>query len=477
MQDRVGIDSALLLSKIFFAKGEVDKAFSYAKNAVKLSSRLWARLEKYTDSKLDEKKNGSAIAETDSLVEKLAAVDLSSGSENRLRSYRVGSVYWPHFSSHCAVLRQLSRISSHCGLFQDATYYAQQALDVSNSLGASRIAGFIKAELGTYYIRGNQPEKGQKLLEEAGSELPVTEQTIHDVSLRFHVSTLCRYRRNTKDEYKMLDNCHRALVELSQTVAGVSDHQSESEIAEIQTRMSKLNIETTSKSRPQRKARRVHPSEKASKRTEKAPVPKVCDKSIAENPASLSHLRGDVLRRQAAIRLSDDQLQDAATLLDMAEKLPKLQIGQVSQQLQRANLWLNQAIKNLAGHGVYCVLPESCVALPSLQLTRLSNSPRPTSSSTTGSSRSHKKRPKAPSSEHNESTPLVKDDFVDILSIAQQKLDDLFPSEVSHGSTVDGHVYSYLASRISALSYATSKGDVMVDPLRTVQLKGMFSKK
>lgn len=473
LQDRVGIDAAYLLSKINFAKGKVDEAFFYAKNAVRLSSRLWAKLEKQAGSKLNKKEISTSEAETDALVEKLAAVDLSSGSEDCLKGYRIGSVYWPHFSSHCTALRQLSRISAHSGLYQDATYYAQQALDVSKAIGASRIASLIKAELGTYYIRGEQLEKGQQLLEEAGSEPPAIEKTVHDASLQYHLSILHRFRREPEDEYQMLDGCHTALMELSQTGTNGSPPRTNVDIAEIQTKMGELNIDNSTKSRPQRRTRRVHPSEKTSKRAEKAPARKVCEEPGAGAPSLSSHLRGEILRRQTAMLLSDNQLQEAAALLDTAEKLPQFKSGRIAQQIQRANLLLNQAIHKLTGHGVYCVLPESCVALPSIQSTTLPDNQRSSSSSTTHSAESPKKKSRARALGPKKRSRLVEDEFTAPLSIAQQNLHAMCPLALAYGSTMDGHVYSYLASRVSALSYATSKGDVTVEPLRTVQLKGM----
>ncbi|KMU78437.1 separin [Coccidioides immitis RMSCC 3703] len=247
--DKIGIDAACILSRITFTEGKIGEATFYAKNAVKLSSRLWARLEKYSNLKTD-KKVADNIEEADALTEKLANVDLSSAGKEPAKGYRTGSVYWPYFSSHCTALQQLSRISANNGLYQDAVYYAQLALDASEALGATCLATLIKAELGSYNIRGNQVDKGQELLKALEAELPTVHETIHTVALRYHVSALHEFSGKLEEEYEMLDACHNALAELLRTGITELPCRPNSEIDEIQTKIKELSLDTRNESRP-----------------------------------------------------------------------------------------------------------------------------------------------------------------------------------------------------------------------------------
>ncbi|QVM13477.1 hypothetical protein D8B26_008085 [Coccidioides posadasii str. Silveira] len=457
--DKIGIDAACILSRIKFTEGKIGEAAFYAKNAVKLSSRLWARLEKYSNLKTD-KKVADNIEEADALTEKLANVDLSSAGKEPAKGYRTGSVYWPYFSSHCTALQQLSRISANNGLYQDAVYYAQLALDASEALGATCLATLIKAELGSYNIRGNQVDKGQELLKALEAELPTGHETIHTVALRYHVSALHEFSGKLEEEYEMLDACHNALAELLRTGITELPCRPNSEIDEIKTKIRELGLDTGKECRPQRKTRHAQRSGKTSKQSEKASATKTYGEPDLPRASSLLQLRGDILRRQAEALLSNGRLQDAGILLDEAEKLASSKNSHVSQCIRRANLYLNEAVHKLASHGVYCVLPESCIALSSVQQTE---SAQDLASSATSSASSPKKKSKP--------SRLVGEDFTGILSTARQDLYTFSPLAVTHCSTMDCHVFSYLTSKVSALSYATSKGGDFIDPFSTLQLK------
>ncbi|WEW58823.1 separin protein [Emydomyces testavorans] len=462
--DRMGIDAAYLLSRIAFVKGGMGEAAFYAKNAVKLSSRLWTRLEKY-GSLRTEKHTDIAGVETDVLAEKLAAIDLSSEIDDFRKNYRAGSIYWPHFSSHCTALRQLSRVSACNGLYQDAIYYTQQALDVSKALGASYLATFIKAELGSYFIRGDQLEKGRLLLEAANAESASFEKSIHLGSLWYHVSTLHRYRGELEDECQKLDACRSVLMELPRSRFDEFFFRHNNGIAEVQSKLDELRIDTKMEPRPQRRTKRGQQSGQHGKRVEKSPVTEM----IAEpKPVSLSRICYEILHRQAAVLLSDHRHHDAAVVLDEAERLLNSKNDQAAQCVQRTSLLLSEAVHKLASHSVYCVLPESCLALPSVQIPKVTGSQH----SITHTSKPLKKRTKLPALNSKKPSQLLGEDFTEILSTAKQYLYAMSRFAVDHASTTDGHVFSYLISKVSALSYVTSKGSVTVDPLSTVQLKG-----
>ncbi|KMP04875.1 separin [Coccidioides immitis RMSCC 2394] len=341
-----------------------------------------------------------------------------------------------------------------------------KSLDASEALGATCLATLIKAELGSYNIRGNQVDKGQELLKALEAELPTVHETIHTVALRYHVSALHEFSGKLEEEYEMLDACHNALAELLRTGITELPCRPNSEIDEIQTKIKELSLDTRNESRPQRKTRHAQRSGKTSKQSEKASVTKTYGEPGLPRASSLLQLRGDILRRQAEALLSNGRLQDAGILLDEAEKLTSSKNSHVSQCIRRANLYLNEAVHKLASHGVYCVLPESCIALSSVQQTE---SAQDLASSATSSASSPKKKSKP--------SRLVGEDFTGILSTARQDLYTFSPLAVTHCSTMDCHVFSYLTSKVSALSYATSKGGDFIDPFSTLQLKVFVKRK
>ncbi|EEP77036.1 predicted protein [Uncinocarpus reesii 1704] len=464
--DRIGIDAAYLLSRITFAEGKMDQAIFYAKNAVKLSIRLWGRLEKYAGL---NKKGDSVKEGVDTIADKLSTLNLSTGSVKLVKGYRTGAIYWPYFSSHCTALRQLSRISAYNGLYQEAVYYGQLALDAAKALGASFIAAFIKAELGSYNIRCNELEKGQQLLEEANSDSATADRSIHKIAVTYHLSALHKYTGELEEEYQMLDECNKALMECFQHENNPLACQLDGRVAEVQNNLEKLTIETKMVSMPQSKAKRNNQPRKPNKRPEKTLATKTTRGQEILRPSLVSQFRCEVLHRQVAAMISSQRFQDASDLLNEIEKLPISKNGLVAQCLHRASLHLNEAVHKLLSHAVYCVLPESCIALLSIQTTgSMSNQPPLTSTAHVSKT---PKTPKQSALGSKKPSRLVREDFTDILSTANQSLHSTFPLAVTHDSTMNVHLLSYLTSRVSALSYATSKGGIAVDPSCTVQYK------
>ncbi|KAI1908000.1 separin protein [Ophidiomyces ophidiicola] len=460
--DRMGVDGALLLSKISFSQGKMHDTVFYAKTAVKLGSRLWARLEKHGNFKIANK--SVEDPELNPLTEKLAAIKLSPGCESKIQTHHFGSIYWPHFSSHCFALRQLAQVSAHIGLCQDAIYYAEQALEVANALGATNTATFIKAELGDYYVRSNQVEKGHRFLEEADTESSSLELTIHYVALRYHVSKIYQSRGENEAQLEKLHFCPQALVQVIQKAVEILP--SNNDVIRLQKKISKLAVSDT-KPRPHRQTKRPQKSGNTSKPTDTVLNSQSCQ-MVSNNllPCLISRLRGTLIRRKASALISHQKTRDAMALLDEAKTLTELKTEHVMQDLCRANALLSETINKLANHGVYCVIPESCIALPSVQ--KFEGSQR----AKAGATRSLKasKRNTKPVLSNSKKSQL-EEDFTRLLSTAKTCLDSVFPSIVTHGSTKDIHLSAYLSSKLAALSYATLNSNATINLNDTVKLR------
>lgn len=453
-------DATSLLSRVSMYNGDLTQATYHAKSAVKLSSRIWARLDKYAKKKGDRSGSSTPEQEVETVTNRIAAIDLSSSTDAALsEDYYKGSLYWPHFAPHCNTLVHLSQIAAHVGLFQDAIYYGEQVLEIGKSIGSKYSVAMVRAELAKYQALGGQLAKGENLLSQALGDSEIFDKCID--TILFDVSMSYQYGQSGKpgDENTILASACHTVVEISNdTFAGSLDPFNETPVAEIANKVEELNIRSSSRNtRTVRVRQAKRPVAESSGRTKKAPLQK--GQSLAKSPL-FSKLQGDLLRRRAMALLACQKLSDANALLDEDNGFSTSGLAEVAQSITRSECLLATAIRKLASHGVYCVLRESPISLPSIQAQGTtttggrSTTKRKASASATTTTRSTKT-----SALNSRSVPVPSDEFTPLLSSAKKLLSDIAASATVHGSTVDIHALSFLLGRISMLTYATTSKD------------------
>ncbi|KAK2872033.1 hypothetical protein FQN49_002609 [Arthroderma sp. PD_2] len=461
--ERLAVEAATLLSKAFSAKGEPNEAAYHAKRAVKLSSRLWARLEKYIETKLEKYGRAKSTVNPDALADGIAALDISAKDGKPSSSHFEGSIYWPHFSSHVAALLQLSRISDHNGFFQDAVYYGEQVLATCDAIGAHYLSTLVKAELGDRFIRGGRTHKGAELLEKIHDGPQLSLDSIHSISLNLHMVTLHIHRGDMESAYHILSKSIQALVGLTSTNALDLLDPFLDPMKEIVKQTKDLSITSGQKpsapaatralrSRSVRKTRQTKPPSVRSK----TPVPIEVESSPKHTLNAQLHSK--LLRKQAMLLLSSQQFSEVVTLLNQADGILSTDSADSSHHLCKAHYMLGVAVQKLAGHSVYCVLPESTISLPSLQpASQVSKESSARSKSRTGRAPNATKRVKAASTPTTSAKFLshAEGEFSETLSAARQVLADISSSISRRGSSKEGHEASYLRSRTSMLAFAT----------------------
>ena len=452
--------------------GDITQTMYYAKSAVKLSSRIWARLDKYAKRRGDKSGSSTPEREVETVTNQMATMGLSAScSAAPSEDFHNGSIYWPHFASHYNTLAHLSLIAAHVGLFQDSVYYGEQALQIGKSIGSNYSVAMIGAELGKYHVLGGQLAKGECFLSQAIKDSASFDKHIDSVSFDMSMSSQYRHFGNPDDENTVLASAYRALLEISQDGFAASlDPFGEAAIAEIASKVEDLSIRPSSRNT---RAVRVRQTKAPPVR---APAQNRATKKLSLQKAQpvvksalFSSLRGDLLRRQALALLACNRLSEANTLLDEASKFAVSGLGQVTQSIGQSECFLAAAIKKLASHGVYCVLHESPISVPSIH----AQNP-PTTRSRSTKTKTTATRTKAPSSRRN--APASNDEFISLLSNAKSILSETIASTTTHGSTINTHTLSFLLGRVSMLTYATtSKDGAILDTATPASAIGKFA--
>ncbi|EGE01771.1 separin [Trichophyton equinum CBS 127.97] len=451
--ERLATDAATILSRSFHAKGYPNEAAYYAKRAVKLSSRLWARLEKYVEAK-SEKHCKDKSTDPDSLADGIATLHIGKNGSSPSKSHFEGSVYWPYLSSHVAALLQLSRISDHNGIFQDAVYHGEQAITVCDAVGSQALSSLIKAELGDRFIRAGRTHKGAELLEKVQA-LPQGECDFPlSISVNMHMASLHVQRKEVECAYRVVSDCINALSGFTNASTVDSLDPFIDPIKEIVKQTRDMNISSPKKS-SSRSATRTTRSRSARKPRQAKSVaqsntPTPGEPESAQNQALVTRLHSSLIRKQAMLLLASQQFDQVVSLLDQEDKILEAETAISSHKLCRVHYMLGLAVQQLSAHSVHCVLPESTISLPSLHSG---------GHGLKGSSRSRSRPGKtAKSAMHSEM------DFSETLSTARKVLADISLPISQHGSSKEGHEASYLRSRASMLAFATSTRSSDADP-------------
>lgn len=450
--ERLVADAAFMSSRLSFAQGSTNDALFFAKLSVRLNCRIWAKVEKIAQRKQEKSLPSSENSELETVVEGMAKLDVTQAS-NGSTSYSQGAPFWPHIGSHHTSLLNLSCLSAHHGLFQDAIYYGEQALKVNKTLNANVRLIASQAQLGSHWIYGGHISEGRELLEAAESLSRELESSIELISLHMGLAALYRAEGDHKHELRSLFNADKIMTSFVASESSDASSTSSS-VTELEQKMDKLQVRPSSRKTTRQTAtattttRRTRTATTSSRSAPKVSVPS--PEPSATQSTTLSHLKSDIFRQQASCSRMLHEFEKASTLLDDARKFATSRDSQISLHIGESEHFLADAIRHFASHAVYCVLPESTISLPSLQ------SPTKAPKETTSAKTTTTKRPRAPTRGARSRTQKTAEDFSVMLSKAGDSLNNVFSTATALGSTLDSHAASRLMSRISMLSHVTS---------------------
>lgn len=469
--ERTVIDATLLYSRIAHSQGSLKNALFFAKLAVRLSSKLWAKLERLSGKKRDSEQVTKEQSEIDLVTDGVANLDLS-GAASSTWSYSEGAVFWTHVVSHHSCLMNLMRLSAHNGLLQDAIYYGEQALKINKSLDASLRSVACQAQLGLEWIRGDRISEAKDVLNAAVDISRDMENSIEIVTLKTSLAALRKAQGRHDEALRVLRDAEKAIAEVSEMKLNSSLSIIPPELG-IEEKMADMTIRKPSVKKENdatstRRTRRTKAPSKSNARVDKEQD--ICADSVQSH--SIQLFRTEILRQQATNLLATQNLDEAIRVLNMARQFSVPTGAQISLQIEEIKHLVADSLRSVAAHAVYCVLPESTLSVPSIQGDVLDVVKSPTAKNPS-TARKQKTTTREPRSRTTK-TAKKESDISSVMSKARMSICETVRSAAACGSTIEGHAASRLMGSISMLLHATTPGHVNEGSLTSSNANGKW---
>lgn len=158
--------AAQVASRLAYNNGQLSEATTCARQSVKIAAALWMSIERIWQSDTSLEDEISSDSGLQGLSTGFSKLDLSFQKRSRVTAN--AAMHWPQVSLYCSTFRSFARLSAHCGLYQDAVYFSEQALNVARKTMRTTLARLIMSELSLLHARGSHFEKARKQLQDVG---------------------------------------------------------------------------------------------------------------------------------------------------------------------------------------------------------------------------------------------------------------------------------------------------------------------
>ena len=330
---------------------------------MKLIRSSWSRITR----NIKLKAGFSTDFSTEAIVEDVESLSLSrdiplaqSTRDVKLPSSSVWIFVNPLFRG----LLHLSRLYAHHGMFQETTYYAEQAYKLVNFIGSETYVARSLTAQGGAWLYGGILDKASDLLMRARDLTSSSQDNQTSVVLNCHLASLHKMLEDRDAELEAFSNASKTL-EILRSVDYINclDYVKDS-TAIIGEELSRLAI----KPRKGLALRKVT--------TGKRTVPKktqASSRSLVELCISVFNkcilvvsLRGFFLRQKAEAFMSRNCSDEAIIILKEAEGFPPKYVDSIDQSIAMAKQLLLQSLEEMTVDSVYSVLQNSTISFPSI---------------------------------------------------------------------------------------------------------------
>ena len=363
---RANAEMAYILSLLNQSRGGIPTSLYYAKKSVRVSQRLWMLLERGNEV-ITTSKTKLVISETtqdSSTISTLGTQEIPVMSRTHACLQR--AELWPLVPDLIYRLTHLSKIFSHCGLYPEARYYAEQALKVADAVGATPYQSQLNVLIGDYEVRCSKLDNGLfRILKSIGV---VRERSAPRSGVVAHL-TLAHALAKTGDvqaEDEALASAKTLAIETTPTSSAVEETQHASDsLEDLSLQMHKLTIIPQSGRAQHNKRRALAVSTKV-KQPRKPASTKIPIDILAIQPLAYRRLRASVLREEAQSALRKGNLEVSRACLSEAGLTPVTQLDMVDHALALAQLSLREGLHHISKDPVFSVLSDSTMSCPSI---------------------------------------------------------------------------------------------------------------
>lgn len=379
-QDKHLSYAAFVASRLSVEQQDSYMALKSAKQCVRLTSRIWAALEKMTGSKPAKIRQRTSDTESsgfesDGIAQAMNELSLSEADQRSTTHRGFGPAFWPYVSLHFQGLMQISVASAYNGMFQDSIYYCEQAKRIAGAVGSTQHIAVAEASLSNYMARAGLWKESEQLYRACQDRVQPADSSLQAVELQKRLAQVGLAESATKSfgGHSKLQGPRQILeatiVALRQLL--ISSSSPSNGVSDLEDSLSKLKLEKQSTgkaqrniaSRPGKPSRPVSQKPKpslAAKKREAAPLGNVTETlPIARCEQNLKIL-------QVQFLIKDNEMQDAAAMLQEQPFSLISNDHRAFTSVLLAETMVARAKAVLASDAVFCVLPESSVAYPSV---------------------------------------------------------------------------------------------------------------
>lgn len=370
--NRLVADAYYVSSRAASERGLLKEALKCAKKCVKVNYRIWADLEGRTNKRKTTQHFDSGDTETDlmnSTTSALSGLTLQpSPVISMTHDCLNGPAFWSLVPSLYRGLKNLSQLFSHLGMFQEATYYADQVRKIAEAINAKPLMLDVMTISAEIQVRGGQLERGKELIEEGREQITKNEKSKIMVLLHCLEGRLYSLQGDLESAEVEFLHAERALEIITDpTFINKLDTLQNAE-NNLETQLDKLSLRTSSAPKSTaapRKSKRTQPDKDKNGKTKGKSGIAGPSKASAECSELLS-LRGDVFRLRAAIKLLQRKSDMTSSLLSQAATCPMSKQNTVVQCIALSKQLLLQSLEAMAADAVFCVLEDSTISFPSI---------------------------------------------------------------------------------------------------------------
>ncbi|MCJ1287770.1 hypothetical protein MMC26_007122 [Xylographa opegraphella] len=364
----VSAEIAHIRSLLNETKGHISASLFYAKKSVRFSQRLWTILDRRIGAGITHRTQATVPGATrgSSTTSILEAQDLPIASRTHASLQR--AELWSLVPDLICRLRHLSKIFSHCGLYPDARYYAEQALRVADAVGATPYQSQLNIIIGNYEVRCGKLDNGLsrilKSMDTVGEQSGPYASVVAQLTL---ASALAKTGDTQAEEEALASAKIMAAGTIPTDSAAEEVHHVSDSLGDLSVQMHKLNIKSRSSRTQHSKSRAPVVSIKV-KKSRKPASTKVSTDSLAAQPLAFRRLRASVLREESQSALRMGNLEVSRACLSEAGSIPVSQQDMVDHALALAQLSLKEGLYQISKDPVFSVLSDSTMSCPSVAL-------------------------------------------------------------------------------------------------------------
>jgi separase len=362
--------SAFLNSRSELERGNLNAAVFHAKHCVKLSSQIWAGMQRTLGHDRLRKQQESNESTLDSLVDEFSSINISNGATSERSACR-GAAFWRYVSIHCEALVHLSSLLANCGLYQDAVYYADQAQHVAQAVDSPFYVFIASTLLLAHLRKGGDVDTSQETVR-MRQPLPEADHTSISV-----IST-CVYLAEASISAGEFTAASEAIEEATQRLSmiGPGHITAPATTSETDESSSKPVVRTSTRPKSKSRAKTVDKSAQIAAKANSA-RPRGKERRIPaletiakEEPTLLvtsAKFQTTINVLKAHIMLSSGEGQDALSVLAECKDISSFRPDFIRRRLIEARTILNEFFESVSADAVHCVLAETTIAFPSLQ--------------------------------------------------------------------------------------------------------------